>query len=337
MRRVARAMRWFVASGAVALALVCAWLAWPRSVGPRADAVAELRARYGFDVEERWVDANGVKLHVVLAGPESGTPVLLLHGLPDFWWGWHRQIGPLAARGFRVIVPDLRGHNRSDKPEAVEAYRSPVLKDDVVGLIDALGYTSVMLAGHDSGASLGRYLAIEHPERVRRLVSFGIPHPLAIRAMARQRETPLLTRVVYGTLRWLLHSTLPEKLVRANEWWLLVATVRTSGSAAVFPESDLPVYRQAWEQDDSFHYMMHWYRASFSEPRIEWTRSPHTEVPALVVVLGKDLFVPQEPVRRSLEHGKNIRTVELADTSHWVLHEEPERATELLLEFFTEP
>src|SRR5690606_19607855 len=71
---------------------------------------------------ERFVDIGAIRLHLVEAGPADGPPVILLHGFPEYWWGWRKQIGPLAAAGLRVIAPDMRGYNRSDVPPGIEAY-----------------------------------------------------------------------------------------------------------------------------------------------------------------------------------------------------------------------
>src|SRR5260370_7529946 len=95
---------------------------------------------------------GGVDLHAVAAGPKYGPVVILLHGFPEFWYGWHRQIEPLAAAGFRVIVPDQRGYNLSSKPSGVAAYALTELVSDVIAIADQLGQEKVFLAGHDSGA-----------------------------------------------------------------------------------------------------------------------------------------------------------------------------------------
>ena len=100
----------------------------------------------------RTIAANGIRLHVIEAGPEDGPLVLLLHGFPEFWYGWSQQIAPLAAAGFRVVVPDQRGYGLSDKPMGVRAYNLDELALDVVGLIDALGREKAHVAGHDWAA-----------------------------------------------------------------------------------------------------------------------------------------------------------------------------------------
>src|SRR5512134_1587341 len=98
------------------------------------------------------METNGIKLHTVQTGSKSGAPVILLHGFPEFWYGWRKQIPALAQARCRVIVPDQRGYNLSDKPRGVKPYRLQHLVEDVLGLIDALEYEKVNVVGHDWGA-----------------------------------------------------------------------------------------------------------------------------------------------------------------------------------------
>ena len=89
----------------------------------------------------------GVRLHAVAAGPKDGRVVVLLHGFPEFWYGWRKQIAPLAAAGFRVIVPDQRGYNLSSKPRGVAPYALNELVSDVIAIADQLGQHHIFLAG----------------------------------------------------------------------------------------------------------------------------------------------------------------------------------------------
>src|SRR5947209_14470052 len=111
---------------------------------------------------------NGVRLHLVEAG--SGPPVVLLHGFPEFWYAWRHQIPALAAAGFRVVAPDQRGYNLSDKPPDVGSYRLENLAGDVAGLIRATGRERAAVVGHDWGGAVAWAIAMRHPERVERLV-----------------------------------------------------------------------------------------------------------------------------------------------------------------------
>ena len=98
------------------------------------------------EFDHTFINTNGIRLHVVQAGPPDGPPVILLHGFPEFWYGWHKQIPALTAAGYRVWAPDQRGYNLSDKPKKVNAYALDELAADVAGLIDATGHDKVFLA-----------------------------------------------------------------------------------------------------------------------------------------------------------------------------------------------
>ncbi|MGH2957937.1 MAG: alpha/beta fold hydrolase [Solirubrobacterales bacterium] len=124
-------------------------------------------------VEHRFVSAGGLRMHVATAG--EGPPLLLLHGWPQHWFMWRRQIGPLAE-GHRVICPDLRGFGWTDAPPG--GYDPEVLARDVAALLDALGISEPVDAmGHDWGGWTAFVLALRQPQRVRRLLAAGIVHP----------------------------------------------------------------------------------------------------------------------------------------------------------------
>jgi len=120
--------------------------------------------------------STGIRMHLARCGSSAQPPLLLLHGFPEFWAAW-AELMPLLAEDFEVIVPDLRGFNRSDKPTEVAAYRTGVVAADVLALLDALGLPSAHLAGHDWGGVVAWWLAIQHPHRIRALGICNAPHP----------------------------------------------------------------------------------------------------------------------------------------------------------------
>src|SRR5689334_24262098 len=102
-------------------------------------------------LREGYAEVGDVQLHYVEAG--EGPLVVLLHGFPEFWYGWRLQIQPLAAAGFRVVAPDMRGYNLSSRPAGVEAYDTDELAADIRGLIRERGAQSALLVGHDWGGT----------------------------------------------------------------------------------------------------------------------------------------------------------------------------------------
>ncbi|MHC5064051.1 MAG: alpha/beta fold hydrolase [Planctomycetota bacterium] len=125
------------------------------------------------DFETRQVSSNGVQIRVAVTG--KGPLVILVHGFPELWYSWRHQIHPLAAAGYRVVAPDLRGYGGSDKPHAVEAYSMRSFMADLVGLIDAFGEERAVLIGHDWGAPICWNTAILHSERVRAVAGLSVP------------------------------------------------------------------------------------------------------------------------------------------------------------------
>ncbi|WP_432168872.1 alpha/beta fold hydrolase [Streptomyces sp. 1222.5] len=121
------------------------------------------------------VDVNGVRLHIAEQG--DGPLVVLLHGFPESWHSWHRQFGPLADAGFRVVAPDQRGYGRSDHPEDVGAYTILHLVGDVVGLIRTLGEERAYVVGHDWGAPVAWHTALLRPDVVRGVAGLSVPPP----------------------------------------------------------------------------------------------------------------------------------------------------------------
>jgi pimeloyl-ACP methyl ester carboxylesterase len=125
-------------------------------------------------LEHRYVTTNGIRLHCAVDG--DGPLVVFLHGFPECWYSWRHQLAALAPR-FRVVAPDLRGYNESDKPRDVRSYAMPELIADVRGLIDAFGEREAVIVGHDWGGGIAWNFAIEEPAATRRLVVMNCPHP----------------------------------------------------------------------------------------------------------------------------------------------------------------
>jgi pimeloyl-ACP methyl ester carboxylesterase len=144
--------------------------------GTAKQSAAEL---LGADVREGYAEIGDQRLHYVEAG--EGPLIVLLHGFPEFWYGWRLQIKPLAAAGYRVVAPDLRGYNLSSKPDGVAAYDTGPLVADVHGLIQERGADSALLVGHDWGGTVAWATAMNHPEVVQRLAILNAAHPRRLR------------------------------------------------------------------------------------------------------------------------------------------------------------
>ena len=143
-------------------------------------------------LEFQFVSTNGVRLHVARSQGNHGRLVILLHGFPEFWYGWRHQIPALAEAGFRVWAPDQRGYNLSDKPARVASYGLDELANDMIGLIDAVGKSRAAVVSHNWGGAVAWWVALRHPERIERLVILNVPHPAVMHRHLRRSLTQLL-------------------------------------------------------------------------------------------------------------------------------------------------
>ena len=272
------------------------------------------------------VDTNGISLHTRQAGPEDGPLVVLLHGFPEFWYGWHRQIKPLADAGYRVIVPDQRGYNRSDKPDGVDSYHIETLAADVVGLLDAADRETAAVAGHDWGAAVAWWLALSYPERIESLTAVNVPHPTVM-------ETTLRNSLSQLRKSWYMFAfqlpALPEAISTANNCRVLRRGLTNSSRPGTFSATDLERYRAAWQQPDALTAMINWYRA-MGRYRPQPPRQ-QVSVPTLVMWGRQDEFLASTMADESLDYCDDAELVSFPSATHWVLHEEPEETADALL------
>jgi pimeloyl-ACP methyl ester carboxylesterase len=131
------------------------------------------------DVTHEQVPSNGMELHVAVAGPADGPPVVLCHGFPELWYSWRHQLGALADAGYRAFAPDLRGYGGSTAPREVRDYGSDELTGDLCGLLDHYGYEQAAFSGHDWGAMVVWELGRLRPERVSSIYNMSVPYSQA--------------------------------------------------------------------------------------------------------------------------------------------------------------
>lgn len=282
-----------------------------------------------MDLEHSYINTNGIRLHVLQAGPQSGTPVMLLHGYPEFWYGWRKQIPALAQAGCRVIVPDQRGYNLSDKPKGIKEYCSETLVQDILGLIKALDYQKVNLVGHDWGAVVAWMLAIKHPEKLHRLGIINVPHPAVMKRFL-TRDFEQMRRSLYAAffqLPWL-----PEMIARIGNWRVAASGMRRSAKPGTFTDQDIEKYKEAWSQPGAMTAMLNWYRAA-ARYQPEITNGMRVSVRTLILWGVKDIALSRRMARPSLDYCDEGNLVFFPDATHWVQHEEADEINRQLLTF----
>lgn len=279
-------------------------------------------------LEHHRVDVGALSLHVVTAGPADGPPVLMLHGFPECWWGWSHQLKPLVDAGFRVVVPDQRGYNTSDKAARTQDYALPHLVEDVIGLLDALALDRPTLVCHDWGGAVGWQTALTYPERFRAFVPMNMPH---LGVMGREvRRWRQLQKSWY-----ILAFQFPgvaERILLRNDCEQLVRALFGNTVHKPFTDEDLAVYREAWKQPGAVEAMLRWYRAVLRYPP---RRPPHrtVDLPALMIWGRQDKALGFPMVEPSMAYLPQGRLEVIDDAGHFVQHDRPDRVNALLLDF----
>jgi len=283
----------------------------------------------GSGLREGYAELEDVRLHYVEAG--DGPLIVLLHGFPEFWYGWRLQIEPLVAAGFRVVAPDMRGYNLSSRPTDVAAYNADHLIADIRGLIQERGAEPALLVGHDWGGTVAWDLAMKYPEIVDRLAILNAAHP---RKLSQGLHHP-------GQLRksWYFFffdvPALPESVVQADRWHFFRHFLRDARPA--YTPEEIDRYVEAWSQPDAATGMINYYRSSVRQsPKDAEAAIRPIQAPTLVIWGQRDRYLSQELAEPEHDDVPNLDHVErLPDASHWVHHDEAERVTQLLTDFFS--
>src|SRR3954449_1000829 len=194
----------------------------------------------GVELREGYAEVGDQSLHYVEAG--DGPLVVLLHGFPEFWFGWRRQIAPLVAAGFRVVAPDTRGYNLSSKPEGFEAYAVDLLADDIRGLIGERGAESALLVGHDWGGSVAWTVAMNQPEVVERLAILNAAHPRRLNEGLKHPRQLLRSWYFF----FFQFPKWPEHHARARNWRFFKRFLRDARPR--YTDEELERYVEAWSQ-----------------------------------------------------------------------------------------
>ena len=264
--------------------------------------------------EARIIPVNGLELHTIVAGPLDGPLVVLLHGFPECWYTWRKQIKPLVEAGYRVVVPDQRGYNLSDKPRGIHNYRLEALSADVVELIRSFGREKAIVVGHDWGGMVAWHLGMHHPEVVEKLIVMNAPHPATY--LREIRSNPAQQRKSWYVGFFQL-PIVPEELSGHDP---IESARRLSGRtpsirrrSAAF---DLHVMATALAQPDALTSMLNWYRAAARDRSALENLRP-IEQPTLLIWAEDDAALG-----RSLTYGlepwiSNLKIHTIPHCGHW--------------------
>lgn len=272
---------------------------------------------------------NGIKLHVVKAGDPQGEPLILLHGFPDFWYGWRHQIDHLVNLGYRLWIPDQRGYNLSAKVQGgISSYHVNHLTADVVALIDRIGVEKIKLVSHDWGSLVAWWTALLYPERIERLAVASAGHPKVFREALGGNPRQML-RSWYA---WLFQIPyIPERVMRLGNWEIAVEALRTSARETSFTREELEIYRQAYAQPEAMTCALNYYRA-FIQHEQPIPASWALFMPVMLLAGTSDRYVEPRLATESMTFCANGE-LHFLDASHWILEDATQEVNRLLEEF----
>jgi len=268
-------------------------------------------------------------------GPENGTAVILLHGFPQFHYGWKDQIPTLVKAGFRVIVPDQRGYNLSAKPKGISAYDVDILAKDIIGLFDHFGIKKAKLVGHDWGAVVAWTIAINYPEHVEKLAVLNVPHPDVMvdfvlnNHAQRKKSWYVFFFQIPLYVEWILSK---------NNFEYLARMLTRSGRKNTFTETDVVEYKKAWSQKGALSGMLNWYRAAvrrglryaFSQKKSPARR---VHVPTMMLWGKRDIALSSEMAQPSIDLCDQGELTFYEKSTHWVQHDMKEEVNQKLIGF----
>ncbi len=279
-------------------------------------------------LQARMISVNGIRLHAMTAG-EQGPLVILLHGFPEYWYSWRHYLPFLAEAGYRVVAPDLRGYNLSDKPKGIAQYQTPILARDIYELIHAQGEEQAILVGHDWGAAIAWMVAMYYPQAVEKLVICNVPHPASFaRGIRTWRQLRKSWYIFAFQLPWL-----PEYVIQRNLYGTLERVLR--GSAVrkeAFSDDDLRRYTEALRQPGALTAALNYYRAL-----VRWSwRVPVQPItaPTQIIWGEDDIALGKELTYTAHEYVPDLRVHYIPNCGHWVQQEALEEVQQVLLRFF---
>lgn len=314
-----------------------------------------------IEVGFRFVETNGIRMRVAEAG--KGPLVLLAHGWPETWRSWRHQLPVLAAEGYHVVAPEMRGYGASDAPGPVGAYDIHELSADMAGLVEALGERQAHLAGHDWGSMVAASAALLHPDRWTSLTLMSVPF------LPRTPVPPLqIFRQLFGeNFFYILYHNEPggvaEAEYDADPHGLLSRLYLSPDSARAEPEVvephrdaggwiprlGAPLGRPDWLEQEDLDFVVDYFRECGFRGGVNYYRNFDRNWKLMEAYQDSRIAVPtrflagaQDPVISggSAEQLRETMSESIADlrevalvpgVGHWIQQEAPQETTELLL------
>ncbi|MGO8951538.1 MAG: alpha/beta fold hydrolase [Ktedonobacterales bacterium] len=276
-----------------------------------------------------FLQIGSLRMHAAIEGDAGQPLIVLLHGFPEFWYSWRFQIRPLVAAGYRVVAPDMRGYNLTDKTPPYDVF---TVSSDIVNLIHVLGEQQAVVVGHDWGGMIAWAIAMMHQEVVSRLIVCNLPHPQAVRRAQAQFYLPQLLKSWY--IGFFQLPAIPERFCALNHYRPLLGALQ--GGLPAFREADAARYREAWSQPGAIPAMLGYYRALPRSFPLLLQRGQAISVPTTLIWGDPDFALDTRLAEWSKEYVEGLKLSIIPNSSHFVQLRHPAEVTRLMREFLAE-
>jgi len=272
-------------------------------------------------IEHRFVDANGIRVHVAEAGPPDAPAVLLLHGWPQHWFMWRQVMGALSGE-YRLLAPDLRGFGWTEAPG--HGYDGETFAADQVALLDVLELERAHVVGHDWGGWTAILLGILHAQRVDRMVVCNAPHPWSRLSWGVALE---LWRSWYT---WVIATPGLGRLVLERPW--IARSVLGRGNVGTpFTDEEFQLYVDSFREParaDAIVKLYRYYQRAVREGISGRWRHERLTVPTLLLFGVRDRYVSTKLLPGYEPYADDMRLELVPDSGHFIVNEKPDLVIE---------
>jgi pimeloyl-ACP methyl ester carboxylesterase len=271
------------------------------------------------------VPTRGFVFDALVAGPDDGVGVVLLHGFPQTSVSWSNIMPTLADAGYRVVAPDQRGYSARARPTDVDAYRRTELVADVLAIADHLGFERFHLVGHDWGAAVAWQVAGRFPERLLTVTSLSVPHPSAFARALIEDDGDQASRSSYIEI---FRAEGSEEVMLAND----AAVLRMIYQGAGLTEEQAAPYLKVMGSREALGAALNWYRAVELTDAVDL--GPIT-MPTLYIWSTEDPALGREGAEATADYVAGPYQFEVLEgVGHWIPDEAGEETARLLIDHF---
>jgi epoxide hydrolase 4 len=288
-------------------------------------------------IEHSFADINGIRMHYASSG--KGELILFLHGFPEYWAMWKKQLEEFG-KDHLAVAPDMRGFNLSSAPADVKQYKQNILMDDIRLLAERLGYKEFTLVAHDWGGAVAWTFAMFFPQYLKKLVIINSPHPTTfereLRNNPKQRKA--------SSYMLMFRSPEAEKKLSENNYSAMLKLAFADNiKDGVLSAEDIKGYIKAWSQPGALTGGLNYYRATYlgalENPEEENKKPqlsellPKITLPTVVIWGEKDTALLTGCIEGLEKYVPGVVIKRVPDASHWIVAEKPDLVNKLIREF----